>query len=245
VGDTLLFRQFYPDRDVGPSFVLHRGRVIPTSDTTVVLRHDWLSGAGEAVVDTGGRMLAYSGQRSTYKVRVERTSAPPNVDAIASSLIEAERRTGPAQLSVRDTARGRVGPAEITVDYGRPSARGRQLLGNVIEYGRVWRTGANEATQFTTTAPITLGTLEVPAGSYTLWSLPREEGSELIINRQVGQWGTVFDQDQNLGLTPVVASTLPDTVEQFTISVESGVGNTGALVLEWGTFRWQAAIRAR
>jgi hypothetical protein len=211
----------------------------------VVLRHDWLSGAGDATIDAAGRLLAYSGQRSTYKVRVERTATPPDVGAIAASLVEAERRSGPVPLSVRDTARGRIGTAEITVDYGRPSARGRQLLGNVIEYGRVWRTGANEATHLTTTAPITLGTLEVPAGSYTLWSIPRENGTELIVNRQTGQWGTVFDQGQNLGLTPVVASTLADTVEQFTIRVESGNGNTGALVLEWGTFRWQAAIRSR
>src|SRR5207237_125413 len=79
---------------------------------------------------------------------------------------------GPRQLSVRDTVRARVGNAAFTVDYGRPLARGRVLLGNVIPYERVWRTGANAATQFTTSAPITIAGLAVPAGTYTLWTLP-------------------------------------------------------------------------
>src|SRR3954466_11681683 len=81
-GDSVLFRQFYPDRDVGPSFTLHRGYVHPQAGGKVELRHDWLSGTGDVTVDSGGRMLAYSGMRSTYKVAVTRTAAPPDIDAI-------------------------------------------------------------------------------------------------------------------------------------------------------------------
>ena len=245
VGDTLTFRQFYPDRDVGPSFVLHSGRVIPQGNGRVTLRHDWLSGAGDVTVDSAGRMLSYSGQASTYKVRVERVNALPDVAAIGASLAAAEQRAGASQLSVRDTARATIGSATLEVDYGRPLARGRTLLGNVISYGRVWRTGANEATQFTTSAPITLAGLDVPAGTYTLWTVPREDGVDLIVNRQVGQWGTSFDQAQNLGTAPMQTESVAPSVEKFTISVVPSDARSGALVLEWGTFRWTAPIVVR
>src|SRR6185369_1251224 len=99
------------------------------------------------------------------KVAVVRTTTVPDIDSIADRLAAAERRTGQRQLSVRDTARATIGAATFSVDYGRPLARGRVLLGNVISYDRVWRTGANAATQLTTSAPITLAGLSLPAGT--------------------------------------------------------------------------------
>ncbi len=147
------------------------------------LRHDWLSGTGDVTVDSSGRMLTYSGMRSTYKVAVARTTTLPDVEAIGDRLAAAERRTGLQQLSVRDTARATIGAATFSVDYGRPLARGRTLLGNVISYDRVWRTGANAATQFTTSAPITLAGLSLPAGTYTLWTVPHVGRVDLIVNQ--------------------------------------------------------------
>lgn len=245
VGDTLQFRQFYPDRDVGPSFVLHGGRVLPQGGGRVVLRHDWLSGAGEVMVDSAGRMLTYSGQPSTYKVAVERISDSPDIGAIVATMVAAEARTGPSQLSVRDTARAAIGNATFEVDYSRPLARGRDLLGNVISYGRVWRTGANAATQFTTSASITLAGLEVPAGTYTLWTVPREDRVELMVNGQVGQWGTEFSQAKNLGAAAMQTAEAATPVEQFTISIVPLGDRNGELVMEWGTFRWTAPIEVR
>lgn len=245
VGDTLRFLQFYPDRDVGPSFVLHRGQVQPLGGGRVELRHGWLSGVADVTVDSAGRMLSYSGDRTTYKVAVERVDQEPDIPAILASLTAAEQRSGPSQLSVRDTAQGTIGTTLIGVDYGRPLARGRVLLGNVISYGRVWRTGANAATQFSTTAPISLAGLELAAGTYTLWTIPRTTGVELIVNRQVGQWGTSFDPAQNLGTAPMVVDTLTEPVEQFTIAVVPTDARRGTLVMEWGTFRWSAPIVVR
>ncbi len=244
-GDTLRFRQFYPDRDVGPSFVLHTGRVLPQGNGLVVLDHDWLAGQGDVMVDSAGRMLHYSGQRTTYKVEVERTASPPDVAAIGAHLTDVERVAGPARLSVPDTTRGTIGRAAFTVTYGRPLARGRVLLGNVIEYDRLWRTGANEATVFTTSAPITLAGLEVPAGSYSLWTVPRRDRVELIVNRQSGQWGTHYEPDQDLGSARLEVGVADPPVEEFTIRVVPGDGNRGSLVLEWGPFRWTAPIIVR
>jgi Protein of unknown function (DUF2911) len=244
-GDSVLFRQFYPDRDVGPSFTLHRGYVHPRAGGKVELRHDWLAGTGDATVDSSGRMLTYSGMRSTYKVAVKRTTTPPDVEAMGDRMVAAERRTGPQQLSVRDTARARIGAATFTVDYGRPLARGRTLLGNVISYDRVWRTGANAATQFTTSAPITLAGLSVPAGTYTLWTVPHVRGVDLILNKQTGQWGTEYGRAHDLGTVAMKSDSVAPPVEQFTIAIEPSDASNGTLVMAWGTFRWTAPIVVR
>jgi hypothetical protein len=244
-GDSVLFRQFYPDRDVGPSFVLHRGYVHPLPGGKVELRHDWLAGTGDVTVDSTGRMLTYSGMRSTYKVAVVRTTEPLDIKAIGDRLEAAERRTGPSQLSVRDTARASIGAATLTVDYGRPLLRGRTLLGNVIAYDRVWRTGANAATQLTTSAPISLAGLALPAGTYTLWTVPHVQGVDLIVNRQTGQWGTEYHRAQDLGNAPIKTESVSRPVEKFTIAVEPADARHGTLVLTWGTFRWTAPIEVQ
>ena len=241
-GDSVLFRQFYPDRDVGPSFTLHRGYVHPHPGGKVELRHDWLAGTGDVTVDSGGRMLTYSGMRSTYKVAVTRTTTLPDIDAIGDRLAAAERSTGLQQLSVRDTARATIGAATFSVDYGRPLARGRTLLGNVISYDRVWRTGANAATQFTSSASITLAGLALPAGTYTLWTVPHVGRVDLIVNKQTGQWGTEYSRAQDLGTAPMRSDSLDTPVEKFTIAIEPGDARHGTLAMAWGTFRWTAPI---
>ncbi len=244
-GDSVLFRQFYPDRDVGPSFTLHRGYVHPHAGGKVELRHDWLAGTGDVSVDSSGRMLTYSGMRSTYKVAVARTTTLPDIEAIGDRLAAAERRTGLQQLSVRDTARATIGAATFSVDYGRPLARGRTLLGNVISYDRVWRTGANAATQFTSSAPVTLAGLSLPAGTYTLWTVPHAGRVDLIVNKQTGQWGTEYSRAQDLGTVPMRSDSLDTPVEKFTISIEPGDARHGTLAMAWGTFRWTVPIVVR
>jgi hypothetical protein len=244
-GDSVPFHQFYPDRDIGPSFVLHDGFVHPVPGGKVELWHDWLSGIGDATVDSSRRMLTYSGARSTYKVQVTRVAEVPDVKAIGARLADAERNSGGIkQLSVRDTARATIGSATFAVDYGRPLARGRVLLGNVIEYDYVWRTGANAATQFTTSAPITLDGLALARGTYTLWTAPHKDRVDLIVNRDTGQWGTEYSSAHDLGTAPMHAETVSEgtPVEEFTISIVPTDARHGSLVIAWGTFRWTAPI---
>jgi hypothetical protein len=242
-GDTVRFRQFYLDREFD-NFPLHRASVMLRDSNKAEIRHDWLSGIGEATLDTAHRMLSYNGARTTYDVRVVRVDTALDVRAIGAAFAASEARSGPVrQLSVRDTARATIGTATFMVDYGRPLARGRVLLGNVLRYGSVWRTGANAATQFSTSASIRLGTVAVPAGMYTLWSVPRQDGSaDLIVNRQTGQWGTDYNASLNLGRLGLKTETVSTPVEEFTISIVPHDPKHGSLVLEWGTFRWTAPI---
>ena len=146
---------------------------------------------------------------------------------------------------MRDTLHAQIGNTMFTVDYGRPLLRGRTLLGDVLPYDRIWRTGANQATQFTTSAPIKLAGMQVPAGAYTLWTIPHTSGVDLIVNKQTGQWGTEYNASRNLGVAKITNQTLPAPVEEFTISIVANDARHGTLVLEWGSFRWTAQIETQ
>jgi hypothetical protein len=245
VGDTIQLRQFYIDREFD-RFPLHHGVVKLLPGNQAEIRHDWLSGAGQAAFDSAGRMLTYSGARSTYLVEVARIDSQSDIKSIADRFEAAETATGGVkQLSPRDTARGNIGAASISVDYSRPHARGRGLVGNIIPYEKVWRTGANAATQLTTSAPIKLAGIPLAAGTYTLWTVPHQNGVDLIVNGQSGQWGTEYNRSRDIAKAPMQTSTLSTPVDQFTISVSGTDARRGTLTLEWGSFRWTAPIEVR
>jgi hypothetical protein len=241
-GAPVQLRQFYIDREFD-RFPLGQATVTPVGKGRAEVVHDWLSGTGEAMMDSTGDMLSYSGGRTTYKVEVKRLATAPDIKAIAAGFEAKEAATGGVKsLSVRDTVRMQIGIDTLTIDYSRPLLRGRTLLGDVIPYDRVWRTGANAATQFTTTSPIRLGGVQVPAGTYTLFTAPHTSGVDLIVNKQSGQWGTEYNGSLNLGTTRLTSEVATAPVEEFTISVIPGDARHGNLVLQWGTFRWTAPI---
>ena len=241
-GDTVRLRQFYIDREFD-RFPLHSGRVRRLPGGKAEIAHDWLAGIGEATLDSSHHLLQYSGARTTYKVDVTRLADPPDVQAIGQQYAALETKTGGfTQLSVRDTARATIGSATFAVDYSRPLVRGRELLGKLVPYDRVWRTGANAATQFTTSAPITLAGIRMDAGTYTLWTVPHVNGTEVIVNTQTGQWGTGYDGARNLGKAPMATDSLSAPVEKFTISISPTDARHGTLAMEWGTFRWTAPL---
>jgi Protein of unknown function (DUF2911) len=243
-GDTEQMRQFYIDREFD-RFPLHHGVVRPLPGGKAEIEHDWLAGVGAATFDSADHMLSYSGARTTYNVDVGRLTTPPDVQAAAERFEAAEAKSGVTQLSVRDTLRASIGDATFAIDYGRPLVRGRVLLGNILPYDHVWRTGANAATQFTTSAPITLAGMKIPAGTYTLWTVPRTNGADLIVNRETGQWGTEYDSSHDLGMARMTTAALTTPVEKFTISITSSSKVRGALTMEWGPFRWTAPIEVQ
>ncbi|MFL5609927.1 MAG: DUF2911 domain-containing protein, partial [Gemmatimonadaceae bacterium] len=116
-------------------------------------------------------------------------------------------------------------------------------LGNVIPYDRVWRTGANAATQFTTSAPVRIAGIQLAAGTYTLWTVPHQNGVDLIVNGQAGQWGTQYNRARDVGTARMQSTTLSTPVDQFTISVAASDARHGTLTMEWGSFRWTAPIQ--
>ena len=195
-----------------------------------------------------GRLLALSGEHTTDKVTVERVNTPPNLTTISDQFSAAEKARGVARsMSSHDTVRATIGVAQMRVDYGRPLLRGRKALGNptLVPFDSVWRTGADAATQFTTTASLSLGGVELMPGTFTLWTMPTRTGAILIVNRQHGQWGTEYDPAQDVGRAAFKTEVLSSPVEQFTIRIVPGTDTTGSLVLEWERFRWTAPITIR
>lgn len=190
-------------------------------------------------VDSAGLILGASGRGTTQQFDVQRL---PDLDfaAVAATLA---RPLGP--LSVRDTARLTVGGVDVAIDYGRPQKRGRVVFGNLVPWGAVWRTGANAATVLKTGGDLLIGGVRVPAGSYTLWTIPAPGGWKLVLNRQTknaaGQplWGTEYDAMQDFVRVDMTARALDLPVEQFTIALEPQDGGA-LLTLSWDTV--QAAI---
>jgi len=124
---------------------------------------------------------------------------------------------------------------KITIDYYAPSMHGRKIMGGLVPFGEVWCTGANWATKITTEAPLQMGTLKLPAGSYSIWTVPNASEWTLIINKQTGQFHKDYDSSTDFGRTKMNLKTLPAPVETFKIELRSDGGNQGTLALVWET----------
>ena len=122
---------------------------------------------------------------------------------------------------------------KITIDYYAPSMHGRKIMGELVPFGDVWCTGANWATKITTQAPLQMGTLKMPAGSYSIWTLPNAREWTLIINKQTGQFHKDYDSSTDFGRTKMDLKTLASPVETFRIELRSDGGNKGTLALLW------------
>jgi hypothetical protein len=196
------------------------------------------TGVTRARVDAQGRVLGAHSPESTFKAEVERVDRL-DVQAIAAEFVrrdQAGQQMG--TLSPRDSVVGMVEGGSVSVAYGRPSMRGRRIMGQVVPSGQVWRTGANEATHFRTDSSVLVGGMFVPAGSYTLWTIPGPDVWTLIINKQTGQWGTMYDPAQDLARIPVRAETVSgEPVEQMTMRIEPASVGTATLVITWENTR--------
>ncbi len=225
--DSMMVDMVFP----GAAAATETKLVMRTRDSVVI---DLFGLPAQARLDNIGRVLGLDGRQTTDKVIVERVA---DVDADAMARMFAARESaGQAmgQLSPRDTARAGVAGASVVVDYGRPHRRGRTIFGDVVPWNQVWRTGANAATQLGTDRDLVFAGTTVPAGTYTLWTLPAESGAQLIINRQHGQWGTEYHAEQDLVRVPLTRTSLAEPVEQFTVVLEPA-GNGGTLRMRWDT----------
>lgn len=224
------------DRTSG-GFIRKRG-----GDTlTLAFTQGQLAGLGPFTfrLDSEGRLVWLTGKGSTVQVDVERVASVPMA---AAGPAFANRPLG--QLSVRDTARATIGDATVWVDYGRPLKRGREIFGNVVPWNQVWRTGANAATKFSTSADLVIGGATVPAGMYTVWTVPSPTGATLIINKQHGQWGTVYHADSDFVRVNISVETLAQPIEQFTIAFDPAPQGS-VLRMEWDRTRFTVPVRKK
>jgi hypothetical protein len=125
---------------------------------------------------------------------------------------------------------------QIVINYNSPRLRGRHLGGpEIVPYGEVWRTGANPATTLITPVDLMIGDLKVPAGTYTLFTLPTADKWTLIVSTKTGEWGIPYPAGSDLGRTPMMKSKLPAPQEDMSISFEHTVGKKTQLHVKWET----------
>ena len=153
------------------------------------------------------------------------------------------------RVSPHETVSAVIDGNRITVVYGRPytkdpkSGEARKIWGGLVPYGKVWRTGADEATTLTTQKPIVFGDTTIPAGAYTLYTLPQEDGSaKLIINKQLGQWGTQYDEKQDLARIDLKKDALEKPLDQLAIAVAKNPSGGGVLKIMWEDTQYSAAF---
>ena len=135
------------------------------------------------------------------------------------------------------------GGKTIKTNYSSPRMKGRKIYGDLVPYGQVWRTGANEASTFVTSGAVTVGGKSVPAGSYTIFTVPNADKWTLIVNKKTGEWGIPYKYESDeLARVDMKVSKLPAPVENFTISYEkSGAGCT--MNIDWESTRASADIK--
>lgn len=214
------------------------------SRDTVAFLSSFNNGWLEVVhVDATGQIVAVDATATTVKAITKRTNL--DFDGLVKSWAAAEKARGAAgAMSPSDTVRATVGTAKVEVVYSRPFKRGRVIFGNVVPWNQVWRTGANAATQLTTSADLMFGSTLVPAGKYTLWSLPTPTGTKLIINSQTGQWGTAYDMSRDLARLDMTSATLVKPVEEFTFAI-APQGSAGILKLSWDDREYSIPFRVK
>ncbi|MBV9573798.1 MAG: DUF2911 domain-containing protein [Acidobacteriales bacterium] len=125
----------------------------------------------------------------------------------------------------------------VSIDYSSPRMKGRKIYGGLVPYGQVWRTGANDATTFVTTADLTIGGKDIPAGSYTIFTVPNQNQWTLIVNKKTGEWGIPYKwEGDELARANMTVSRTPAAVENLTIVFDEK-GDSCALHIDWENTR--------
>ena len=159
--------------------------------------------------------------------------APLHAQAGATNAAPAQAAAMPSPAA---TASVTLGGGSIDIRYNTPHLRGRHVGGpEIVPYGQVWRTGANPATTLITSVPLVFGTLTVPAGTHTIYSLPNKDNWQLIINNETGQWGTEYKPEMDLGRVPMQAKEMTVPQEVMSLSFENTTATSTELHIRWDT----------
>jgi len=130
----------------------------------------------------------------------------------------------------------------VKVDYSSPRAKGRKIFGDLVPFGQVWRTGANEATSFVTDTNLSAGGKDIPAGNYTIFTVPAPDKWTLIINKKTGEWGIPYKYESDeLARVDMSVSKTSGPVENFTIAFDQK-GNACTMRMEWENTRAQVDL---
>ncbi len=151
----------------------------------------------------------------------------------AEAVVSEPAAESTERASPHESVAGTIGEANITVTYGRPYKKGREIFGGLVPLDKVWRTGADEATTLETDRDLMLGGEHVPAGKYSLYTIPSTEKWTLIVNKVSEQWGTRYDEAEDLVRVEMAVAEAAEMTEQLTIGIEAGEAPNGTLSIVW------------
>jgi hypothetical protein len=152
--------------------------------------------------------------------------------AVLSSAL-AIAATAWAQQSPPATTSATMAGKKIQINYSSPRMRGRKIMGGLVPFGQVWRTGADSATTMSTEANLEIGGLKVPKGNYTIYTIPQAADWTLIVSKELGQWGTDYHPKLDLGRAKMSVKALAAPAENFKLEVSSAGANIGLLTMTW------------
>jgi hypothetical protein len=151
------------------------------------------------------------------------------------------KRPSPPASATCDLGGGKT----IRTNYSSPRMKGRRIYGDLVPFGQVWRAGANEATTFVTSSDVVVGGKTVPAGSYTIFTIPSADKWTLIVNKKTGEWGIPYKYESDeLARVDMTVSKLPASIENFTIAYDKS-GSGCSLRIDWETTRASVDIAAK
>lgn len=151
---------------------------------------------------------------------------------LTNQFIAREAAAGAAAINQPDSVMAMLNNASFKIVYSRPKVRGRTIFGAVVPYGRFWRTGANAATRLVTDRTLIFGDKELPAGIYSIWTVPSEKGWTMMFNSQANVWGTEYNPASDVLHVPMQSEQLPELVEELTIQVKP-IREGGTLNVLW------------
>jgi hypothetical protein len=140
--------------------------------------------------------------------------------ALTDRFVAQEAAAGVAAINQPDSIMALINNASFKIVYSRPKVRGRTIFGSVVPYNRFWRTGANAATKLITDRTLVFGNKELPAGAYSVWTLPSEKGWTMMFNSQADIWGTEYNPAFDVLQVPMRSEQVDELMEELTIQVK-------------------------
>lgn len=191
-----------------------------------------LMGTLTLYLDKNNKLLRIDGIGSSLNI-IGTINRNINFDSLVKVTIQRQVSNGiAAPLTTRDTVTFVNGDLQLSVNYWRPSVRGRKIFGEVVPYNRFWRVGANNATEFTLNHAIIINEKKLEAGKYTLFAMPAHEGWTLMFNKKTVIWGTDYDSTNDVLRVPIAVESIPELVEKLTISFSTAASG-GILNIRW------------
>ena len=172
------------------------------------------------------------------------TASPAHANGQMAGM-KMDQPASKAPASPPATASVTLNGKALTIKYSSPRLKGRTIGSDIVPYGEVWRTGANPATTLVTAANLKIGTLAVPAGTYTLFTLPNKDQWLFIVSKKTGEWGIPYPEGDDLGRTPMTSKPVASSQEDMSISFENTKGSSTELHVKWGTTDQYVTVKAQ